>query len=77
VPRPSTLVLYTDGLIEGPAADARTGMARLARTLETICHLPVNEGCDTLLTTLAANPADDIAVLMARTSYQPGPSRPP
>jgi hypothetical protein len=42
-------------------------MARLARTLETISHLPVNEGCDTLLTTLAANPADDIAVLMART----------
>jgi GAF domain-containing protein len=76
VPRPSTLVLYTDGLIEGPAADTRTGMARLARTLETICHLPVNEGCDTLLTTLAANPADDIAVLMARTLYRPGSSRP-
>jgi PAS domain S-box-containing protein len=77
VPRPSTLVLYTDGLIESPAGDMRTGMARLARTLETISHLPVNEGCDTLLTALAPNPADDIALLMARTLYRPGRSWPP
>jgi hypothetical protein len=77
VPRPSTLVLYTDGLIESPGGDMRTGMARLARVLETISHLPVNEGCDTLLTALAPNPADDIAVLMARTLYRPGHAWPP
>ena len=77
VSRPSTLVLYTDGLIESPPADMRTGMARLARTLETITHLPLNEGCDTLLTALAPNPADDIAVLMARTCYRPGSSSRP
>jgi Stage II sporulation protein E (SpoIIE)/PAS fold/GAF domain len=67
VPRDSTLVLYTDGLIESPAADVSTGMARLARTLTAISQLPVIEACDTLLATLAPNPADDIAVLMART----------
>jgi hypothetical protein len=42
-------------------------MARLARTLQTIGLLPVTEACDTLLATLAPNPADDIATLMART----------
>jgi PAS domain S-box-containing protein len=63
----STLVLYTDGLIESPGADMSTGMARLARTLTTITTLPVTDACDTLLATLAHNPADDIAILMART----------
>ncbi|HYZ52886.1 MAG TPA: SpoIIE family protein phosphatase [Streptosporangiaceae bacterium] len=60
----STLVLYTDGLIESPAAGISTGMTRLARTLTT---LPVTQVCDTLLATLAPSPADDIAILMART----------
>jgi serine phosphatase RsbU (regulator of sigma subunit) len=67
VPRHSTLVLYTDGLIETPAADISTGMARLARALTTTSQLPVTEACDTLLATLAPSPADDIAILMART----------
>ena len=67
VPRHSTLVLYTDGLVESRAADISTGMTRLADTLETISQLPVTQACSTLLTTLAPSPADDIAVLMART----------
>ena len=67
LPRHSTLVLYTDGLIESRVADMSTGMARLARTLTTVSQLPVTEACDTLLAALAPNPADDIAVLMART----------
>jgi hypothetical protein len=67
VPRHSTLVLYTDGLIESPAADMDTAMARLARTVQTTSTLPVTEACDTLLAALAVHPTDDIAVLMART----------
>jgi serine phosphatase RsbU (regulator of sigma subunit) len=67
VPRHSTLVLYTDGLVESRAADISAGMTRLARTLKIISELPVSQACDTLLTTLAPSPADDIAVLMART----------
>ncbi len=67
IPRHSTLVLYTDGLIENPAADLDTGMARLARTLQATSTLPVSQACDTLLAALAPSPADDIAVLMART----------
>jgi hypothetical protein len=44
-----------------------TGMARLARTLNSVSQLTVTEACDTLLAALAPHPADDIAVLMART----------
>jgi PAS domain S-box-containing protein len=66
-PRHSTVVLYTDGLIESPAADLGTGMARLATTLTTISRLTVTEACNTLLTALVPNPTDDIAVLLART----------
>jgi len=68
VPRRGTLVLYTDGLIESPAADIDTGMTSLADTLTSTSQLPVTEACDALLAALAPNPADDIAVLMARTS---------
>ncbi len=67
LPPGSTLLLYTDGLIEDPAADIGTGMARLAGTLATTTALPVSQACDTLLATLAPRPADDIAILMART----------
>ena len=42
-------------------------MTRLATTLATLTALPVSQACDTLLATLAPRPADDIAILMART----------
>jgi hypothetical protein len=42
-------------------------LARLASTLATLTTLPVAEACDTLLATLVPSPADDIAILMART----------
>jgi serine phosphatase RsbU (regulator of sigma subunit) len=67
IPRHSTLVLYTDGLIESPAADMDTEMARLADTVTTTSTLPVSQACDALLAKLATSPTDDIAVLMART----------
>jgi hypothetical protein len=59
--------LYTDGLIETRGADISTGMTRLAHTLQAITELPVTDACDTLLGTLAPNPVDDVAILMART----------
>jgi serine phosphatase RsbU (regulator of sigma subunit) len=67
VPGESTLVLYTDGLIESRAADLGTGMARLADTLTRLSTLAPREACDSLLAILAPRPADDIAILMART----------
>ena len=67
LPSHSTLLLYTDGLIDNPATDISTGMTRLATTLATLTALPISQACDTLLATLAPSPADDIAILMART----------
>jgi hypothetical protein len=67
-PPGSTLVLYTDGLIETPGADIGTGMASLADALTMLSDLTVDDACDALLSSLAPKPTDDIAVLMARTS---------
>jgi PAS domain S-box-containing protein len=66
LPPGSTLLLYTDGLIEDPAADIDTGMRRLSRTLTTASQLPVSRACDAVLAALAPSPADDIALLIAR-----------
>jgi hypothetical protein len=66
-PPRSTLLLYTNGLIEGPATDIVTGMASLASELSSVSKLPVGEACDALLASLAPSPADDVALLMART----------
>jgi hypothetical protein len=67
-PAGSTLVLYTDGLVETPGADIGTGMAGLADTLTKLSELTVDDACDALLSSLAPKPTDDIAILMARTS---------
>jgi Stage II sporulation protein E (SpoIIE)/PAS fold/GAF domain len=67
LPAGSTLVLYTDGLIETRGEDFSTGMTRLAHALQAVTGLPVAGACDALLATLAPNPVDDIAILMART----------
>jgi len=65
-PPGSLLALYTDGLVESPGSDILTGMARLAGELASVSKLNVHEACDALLAALAANPADDVALLMAR-----------
>jgi len=67
LPPGSTLLLYTDGLIENHATSIDAGMSRLAAALTTTSQLPIPDACDTLLATLAPAPADDIAILMART----------
>lgn len=63
----STLVLYTDGLIETPGSDIGSGMDKLAAELAKVSDLPVGQVCESLLTSLAPSPTDDIAVLLART----------
>lgn len=61
------LVLYTDGLIETPDADIDVGMGRLAQALADRSAEPfAPDFASTLINRLVADPADDIAVLVAR-----------
>ena len=66
-PPGSMLVLYTDGLIEGHGTDVPTGMASLVGELSSVSKLAVGDACDALLSSLGPNPADDAALLLART----------
>ena len=65
VPQDSTLVLYTDGLIERRGQDIDQGLALLCRTLATPGR-NLEETCDAVLAALETEEAeDDIAVIMA------------
>ena len=68
LPPGSTLVLYTDGLVEKPDQDVATGMDRLASALAAGSpqqHL--GELSDTILSRLGPYGDDDVALLLART----------
>ena len=62
-----TLVLYTDGLVERRDATLDDGLARLVEVGATLAGLPVEQLCDALLTELAPDHADDVALLAVRT----------
>ncbi|WP_443072681.1 SpoIIE family protein phosphatase [Streptomyces sp. RPT161] len=67
LPAGSTLVLYTDGLIEDRARDIETGLEILRSTLAHAGRTP-QETCDAVLDSLLpARQSDDIALLVART----------
>ncbi len=64
----STLVLYTDGLVERSGEDLDTGTARLAATVGRLVQagLPLAELCDRVLADLPARPDDDVALVALR-----------
>ncbi|WP_338106348.1 SpoIIE family protein phosphatase [Micromonospora terminaliae] len=71
----STLVLYTDGLIERRSETFEEGAARLHACLVDHAHLPLDELVDTIVATVP-DPAheDDIAVIALRLpNYAPSP----
>jgi serine phosphatase RsbU (regulator of sigma subunit) len=69
----TVLVLYTDGLIESRATGIDMGMENLARELAAGAVVPFDPQCaSTLINRLVADPADDIAVLVARVSEDLG-----
>ncbi|MFE0328939.1 SpoIIE family protein phosphatase [Streptomyces sp. NPDC058960] len=68
----SQLVLYTDGLVEERARDIDVGLDRLRRALGAAGRRSPEEACQAVIDAVGpARPADDIALLVARTRLFP------
>lgn len=65
VERGSTLLMYTDGLIERRERDLRAGLAELRRTLERVGGKPLDALCDALVAELPAGAGEDDVALVA------------
>ncbi|POX42770.1 hypothetical protein C3486_03455 [Streptomyces sp. Ru73] len=66
LPPHSTVLLYTDGLIERRDESLNDAMARLRRHTAALARKPLDVFCDELLIALSADNADDIALLAVR-----------
>jgi PAS domain S-box-containing protein len=72
--RPSTVLLYTDGLVERRDRDVDTGTAELMAVLREHAALPLEELCDVVLERLFLPDAeDDVAILAVRLHPQGAP----
>nr|WP_245687597.1 GAF domain-containing SpoIIE family protein phosphatase [Peterkaempfera griseoplana] len=72
--RGSTLVLYTDGLIEAPGHSIDEGLENLRRHAASLAHRPLEQFTDLLLQrTRPPRNEDDVALLAIRVPYEPDP----
>jgi serine phosphatase RsbU (regulator of sigma subunit) len=68
----TTLLLFTDGLIERRGSDLDEGMERLRTAAAALADRPLDELCDQLLEQLVhGKPEDDVALVAIRL----GPAR--
>ncbi|WP_345714183.1 SpoIIE family protein phosphatase, partial [Kineococcus glutinatus] len=75
VPAGSTVLLYTDGLVERRGADIADGIAWLRQAAARHVGLPLDRFCDALLAELPPAVEDDIALLALRTDSVEAPGR--
>jgi len=66
LPPGSTLLLYTDGLIEVPGTDLDTGLEDLRRHAAAFARHPLEDFCDQILKRVPVSNTDDIALLALR-----------
>lgn len=64
----STLLLYTDGLVERRDAGLEDGLAWLVGAVAPLAHLDPGALCDALLELVAGHAEDDVVLLAARTA---------
>jgi serine phosphatase RsbU (regulator of sigma subunit) len=77
LPDGSTLLMFTDGLVERRGEDLDRGVARLQDALRDLGRVALDELCDVVLDRLGADAGeDDIAMLAVRayTEQQPRPA---
>lgn len=74
LPPHSTLLLYTDGLVERRGEDLGDGLERLRQCAERLAREPLDRFCDELLTGMPVTGEDDVAVIALRV---PSPARVP
>ncbi|WP_217544982.1 SpoIIE family protein phosphatase/ATP-binding protein [Streptomyces sp. GbtcB6] len=67
LPEGSSLVLYTDGLVEDRQRDIDEGLELLAGALESAVGSTPDDTCAAVLERLPARPSDDVALIVART----------
>jgi serine phosphatase RsbU (regulator of sigma subunit) len=73
LPPSSTLLLYTDGLVERRGTTLDEGTDRLRATLAELARCPVDELSDALLDRmLDGTPQDDVALVALRLTAPPG-----
>jgi PAS domain S-box-containing protein len=77
MPPGSTLLLYTDGLIEHRGHDLDAGIADLRRALTVHAALTLDELLDRLLTELVGDSPDDDCALLAVRAHSEDRPRPP
>jgi hypothetical protein len=63
----STVLLFTDGLVERRGSDLDSDLARLRAVTAEVAHLPLQELCDELVERLVhGRPEDDVALVALR-----------
>ncbi|MEU0998700.1 SpoIIE family protein phosphatase [Streptomyces olivaceus] len=72
LPARSTLLFYTDGLVERRDENADHALDRLRRRTADLAREPLDTFCDELMIGLGADNADDIALHAVRPSPPPG-----
>jgi serine phosphatase RsbU (regulator of sigma subunit)/putative methionine-R-sulfoxide reductase with GAF domain len=76
LPAESTLLLYTDGLVERRDRDLDDGLALLRDSAAAFADQPLEVLCDQLPVQLAPHPTDDICILAIRTPSELDAGRP-
>jgi serine phosphatase RsbU (regulator of sigma subunit) len=68
LPSGSTLLLYTDGLVEHPGEHLGTSLDRLRRRAVALAPRPLEDFCDGLLDDMPTTGSDDIAMIAMRVN---------
>ncbi|MET9777865.1 SpoIIE family protein phosphatase [Streptomyces sp. NPDC006367] len=72
LPPGSTLLLYTDGLVEAPGRTLDEGLGRLRQHAAALAHRPLPSFADQLLRRVQPPGLDDVALLALRTPVRAG-----